>query len=321
MPGGKAFLPSDVLISGIRSAICNNTYKPNLFKEMHIKNKKMIKNDIATIRIGIDLPIRIVVLLIIPFMFLKHKYKNSERFFMKVIVCENYEELSEKAAAIVACQVKEKPSCVLGLATGSTPVGTYRILCDMYKKGELDFSLVTSFNLDEYYPIDSSDSQSYRFFMEENLFGKINIPKDSTHIPGGMASDALEECSRYEALIEEKGPIDLQILGIGQNGHIGFNEPDTALHASTHVTELTDSTIAANSRFFESYEDVPRRALTMGIGTILKSKKIILLACGKAKHDVVAKMLDDAITTENPATLLKTHADVTLICDKEALYG
>ncbi len=237
---------------------------------------------------------------------------------MKLIVCENYEEMSKKAAEIVAEQVNSDPRCVLGLATGSTPVGMYSLLADMNKKGEVDFADVRSFNLDEYYPISDDNSQSYHYFMNENLFSKINIDTNNTHILDGMCEDTTKECMRFEREIEENGGIDLQILGIGQNGHIGFNEPGPNLNSFTHLTGLTDNTIAANSRFFDRIEDVPTRALTMGIGTILKARKIILLASGKSKHNAVKELLTDKITTDNPASMLKVHPDVILICDREA---
>lgn len=240
---------------------------------------------------------------------------------MRIIVCKDYEELSQKAAKMVASVVTLNPSCVLGLATGSTPVGTYQELIRLYNAGEVDFSDVTTFNLDEYYPIAPENPQSYHYFMRQNLFDHINIRPENTHIPNGMAKDTGEECRQYEEEIAAKGGIDLQILGIGQNGHIGFNEPDDNLNTSTHLTALTESTISANSRFFEKKEDVPQQALTMGISTILRSKKILLLANGKAKHPVVRELLTEDINTEIPATLLKVHRDVVLLCDKEAYEG
>ena len=240
---------------------------------------------------------------------------------MKLILCKTYEEMSSAAADEIAELLQVNPHCTLGLATGSTPVGMYRQLVRRYEKGELDFSEVTTFNLDEYYPISQRNDQSYYYFMYENLFDHINVAPENINIPNGSAPDPLAECRSYEDKLTANGFIDLQVLGIGQNGHIGFNEPDGCLHASTHITELTESTITANSRFFESENDVPRKALTMGIGTILKSKKILLLANGKAKHDAISAMLDDRITTAIPATILKTHPNVILICDEEAYYG
>ena len=240
---------------------------------------------------------------------------------MKIIVCENYEEMSKAGADIIAGLLKEKPDCVLGLATGSTPVGMYKDLIAMYEAGEISFDRVTSYNLDEYYPIEPTHEQSYRYFMNQNLFDHVNIDKAKTFVPNGLTKDPETEGPAYDAAIEAAGGVDLQVLGIGQNGHIGFNEPDDALIAGTHVTGLTDNTIEANSRFFASKADVPTRAFTMGIGSIMKAKKIILLANGENKHAAVAQMLHDRITTQCPATILKAHPDVVLICDKKALNG
>lgn len=240
---------------------------------------------------------------------------------MQVIVCNDYEEMSQVGARIIADVVINKPDCVLGLATGSTPVGVYKKLVEMYENGKLDFSKVKTFNLDEYYPISQKDPQSYYYFMQDNLFSKVNVPAENIHIPCGEASDPDEECKNYDKTLAENGGTDLQLLGIGINGHIGFNEPDEALFASTHCTGLTESTIQANSRFFESADLVPTKALTMGIGSILSSKKIVIMANGKNKHQAVSALLDDMITTNVPATMLKVHKDVVLICDKEAYYG
>ncbi len=240
---------------------------------------------------------------------------------MNIIICDNYKELSQKAAKLVAEQVNGKPNSILGLATGSTPIGLYEELAEMYKNGTIDFKEVSSFNLDEYYPINTDNEQSYRYFMQKNLFSKINIKPENTYIPNGEAEDPSSECRAYDELISKKGDIDLQILGIGQNGHIGFNEPDISLNCDTHMTSLTQNTIEANSRFFASADEVPTHALTMGIASILKSKKIILLANGASKRKVVAALLDKGITTNIPATLLKVHPDVTVICDREAYPG
>lgn len=240
---------------------------------------------------------------------------------MKTVICKTYEEISKAAAEEIASIIKEKPKATLGLATGSTPVGMYRELINKYENGELDFSEVTTFNLDEYYPISKDNDQSYDYFMRKNLFDHINISQGKTNIPNGSASDPIAECEKYEKKIEENGAVDIQVLGIGQNGHIGFNEPGDYLHTVTHITDLTESTINANARFFESESDVPKKALTMGIGTILKAKKIILLANGRSKHEAISALLDDKITTAIPATLLKTHPNVILICDEEAYYG
>jgi len=240
---------------------------------------------------------------------------------MRVIVCDNYEQISETAARIVAGQINLKPDCVLGLATGSTPIGLYDKLAELNKNGEVDFSEVTSFNLDEYYPIKKDNPQSYDYFMKEQLFSKVNINIENTYIPNGEAKDAQAECENYEKLIEEKGGIDLQILGIGKNGHIGFNEPDECLITKTHITDLTQSTIDANSIFFDKAEDMPAKALTMGIATILSSKKIVLLANGAGKYEAVSALMNDEITTNTPATMLKVHPDVVIICDKAAYTG
>lgn len=240
---------------------------------------------------------------------------------MRVIQCSNYNELSLQAARLVASQMLLKPDCVLGLATGSTPIGMYAELVKLYQKGEIDFSRVTTFNLDEYYPISPESDQSYRYFMNQHLFSKVNIPMEHTHIPDGQTDNPERECANYEAMIDAAGGIDLQVLGIGQNGHIGFNEPDDSLNTATHMTALTRSTIEANARFFNAVSDVPTKALTMGIATILKSRKILLLASGALKRPVVQALLTDDINTNLPATMLKVHPDVVLICDKEAYTG
>lgn len=237
---------------------------------------------------------------------------------MKVIVCKNYEEMSAQAAEILKEQISVKPNSVLGFATGSTPIGVYKKLINMYERKEIDFKDIKSFNLDEYYPIAPEDSQSYHYFMEENLFKHINIDRNNTHIPDGRTEDPETECINYEKAIAEHGGVDLQILGIGRNGHIGFNEPNRLLNSKTHLTALTDDTIDANSRFFEDLSLVPTHAITMGISTILSSKKIILLASGRSKRNAVNMLLSDYITTDNPGSMLKVHNDVTLICDEDA---
>ena len=238
---------------------------------------------------------------------------------MRVILCDTYEEISKHAAKLVASQIYLKPNCVLGLATGSTPIGLYEELVRLYRAGEISFQEVITFNLDEYYPISPENSQSYHHFMNRHLFSKVDIRPENVHILNGETDNPDEECRKFDEEIENCGGIDLQILGIGRNGHIGFNEPDDALNTSTHITDLTQSTIEANSRFFDSMESVPRQALTMGIATILTSKKIILLANGKEKHEAVSQLLTEEIDTEVPATMLKIHPDVVLICDRDAL--
>ena len=237
---------------------------------------------------------------------------------MNFIVCNNYEEISEKAAEIIAELVKSKPNCILGLATGSTPVGTYKELISKNKNGEISFKNTISYNLDEYYPISPENNQSYRYFMNENLFNHIDIPMENTHLLNGEANDPDAECKAYDEAIENAGGIDIQILGIGRNGHIAFNEPDEALIAPTHKTGLTADTIDANSRFFESTDLVPKFALTMGMASIFAARKIILLANGASKAQAISELRSDKITTSNPSTLLKLHPDVTIICDKEA---
>lgn len=240
---------------------------------------------------------------------------------MKLITCKNYEEISAVAADIVADVMKAKPDCVLGLATGSTPVGMYKKLIEKNAAGEIDFSAVTTVNLDEYYPIAPDNDQSYRYFMNENLFNYVNIDKNRTYVPDGLADDPAAACEAYEEIVARVGGADIQVLGIGQNGHIGFNEPAEALDVKTHVTGLTESTIKANARFFASEADVPTKALTMGIGTILGAKKIIILANGAAKHDAISTMLAGGLTTACPASMLNLHNDVTVICDEACLNG
>ena len=240
---------------------------------------------------------------------------------MRIICCNDYKEMSLVGASIVADVVKAKPTCVLGLATGSTPEGLYAALIEMYQNGELDFSGVTTVNLDEYYPISPENEQSYRYFMNTKLFDHVNVNKENTHVPNGSAQDAAAEAARYEAFVRSLGGADIQILGIGRNGHIAFNEPAEALYPVTHVTGLTEDTIDANARFFASADEVPTKALTMGMGTILSAKKIIILANGKGKHEAVSAMLSGMVTTSCPASFLNLHADVTLICDHAAYEG
>lgn len=233
---------------------------------------------------------------------------------MRFIVCEDYDELSKKAAEFVSAQIMLKPNCNLGLATGSTPIGMYKNLVDM----NLDFSEVTTFNLDEYYPILRSNPQSYHYFMTEHLYKWVNLKKDHIFIPNGETKDPAQECIDYEKAIAEHGGLDLQILGIGQNGHIGFNEPSATLNSYTHITALTQNTIEANSRFFNSIDEVPTKALTMGIATIMRANRILLLASGKEKARVVQALKGNMIDPEIPATILAAHNNVTVIADKAA---
>ncbi len=237
---------------------------------------------------------------------------------MKFTVVADYNEMSALAAGEILSMLKEKPNLTLGLATGSTPIGLYNFLAEAYAGGEADFSAAHSFNLDEYYPIKKDNDQSYDYFMRKHLFDRINLPKEHRHIPNGEAADPAAETAAYEKMLGEHGYTDVQILGIGQNGHIGFNEPDTFMYADTHMTGLTESTIRANARFFASEADVPTHALTMGIGSILKSKKILLLACGKEKHAAIEALKDGKVTPDVPATFLKLHPDVEVICDTAA---
>lgn len=238
---------------------------------------------------------------------------------MKVIVCENYQEMSRVAADLVADIMREADAPVLGLATGSTPVGMYQNLIQKCAAGDIDFSRVTTVNLDEYYPISPDNDQSYRYFMNQNLFDHVNIDKNQTYVPNGEAHDPDMACAAYEEILERVGAPDVQILGIGQNGHIGFNEPADALEVYTHVTELTKSTIEANARFFASIDDVPTQALTMGIGSIMRAKHIIILANGAAKSAAVKKLLEGKLDTSCPASMLNLHPCVTLICDKAVM--
>ena len=240
---------------------------------------------------------------------------------MKVLVYKDYKEMSVEGAKIVAEVMTKKPNAILGLATGSTPVGMYQELISLNKAGKIDFKDITTVNLDEYYPIEPTNDQSYRYFMNDNLFNHVNIDKSKTFVPLGNAKDGVEEAKRYEAFVRSLGGADIQVLGIGRNGHIAFNEPDDELIPVTHVTGLTEDTIDANARFFSSADEVPRHALTMGMGTILSAKKIIILANGKGKHDAVMKMLKGTVTTSCPASFLNLHDDVTVLCDEDAYKG
>ena len=237
---------------------------------------------------------------------------------MRIIIVNDYEEMSKKAAKLVASQITLKPKSVLGLATGDTPTGLYKELIELYNQNELDFSEVKTFNLDEYYGLNKMNSQSYYFYMMENLFKHINIELENTNIPNGMAQDIGKECIDYEERINNAGGIDMQILGIGGNGHIGFNEPDINFEAETHLVKLDENTIEANSRFFNSINEVPTHAISMGIKTIMHSKKIILLAKGISKAEAMAKTIEGKISSEMPASILQLHKDVTIILDKDA---
>ena len=238
---------------------------------------------------------------------------------IRIIKTEDYYEMSHKAANIIAAQVISKPNCVLGLATGSTPIGTYKRLVEMYEAGDLDFSGVKTANLDEYKGLTRDNDQSYYFFMHDNLFNHVNIDPENTNIPDGTKEDAEKECAAYEELIKELGGVDLQLLGLGHNGHIGFNEPADDFPVATHCVDLQESTIEANKRFFASIDDVPRKAYTMGIGTIMNADKILILVSGEDKADIVAKAFFGPVTPQVPASVLQLHKNVTLIADAAAL--
>ena len=238
---------------------------------------------------------------------------------MKKIVCDNYDGMSRAAAEIVARQLKQKPDSVLGLATGSTPLGLYAELIRRYQAGEIDFARARSFNLDEYYPINRSHPQSYYYYMHDNLFSKVNFA--STRLPNGETDDPSVECASYDAEIEAAGGIDLQVLGIGLNGHIGFNEPAGSYSMSTYLVELTDSTLDANSRFFTGGEVQPTSALTMGFGSIFAARSILLLISGASKAPIVKRLFEGKIHTDVPACLLLLHPEVTVILDREANGG
>lgn len=238
---------------------------------------------------------------------------------MKIIRAKDYSDMSRKAANIISAQIIMKPNCVLGLATGSTPIGIYEQLVEWYKKGDLDFSEVTTLNLDEYKGIARENEQSYYFFMREKLFSKVNINPERTFLPDGMEPDSAKACADYNRIIEEAGGVDLQLLGLGHNGHIGFNEPGMAFEAQTHCVNLTESTMKANQRFFASADDVPRQAYTMGIKTIMQAKKILVVVSGEDKAAIVKEAFLGTITPKIQASVLQLHNDVTLVADEAAL--
>lgn len=238
---------------------------------------------------------------------------------MRIIETKDYADMSRKAANLIAAQIVTKPDCVLGLATGSSPIGTYDRLVEMYEQGDLDFSGISTVNLDEYKGLDRENDQSYYYFMHEHLFDRVNVNADRTNVPNGMEPDADKECRRYEELIASLGGVDLQLLGLGHNGHIGFNEPCEIFDKATHCVDLTESTIEANKRFFASVDDVPRQAYTMGIGTIMRAKKVLLVVSGEDKADIVAKAFFGDVTPQVPASILQMHPDVTIVADAAAL--
>lgn len=238
---------------------------------------------------------------------------------MRIIAAKDYQDMSRKAANIISAQVILKPDCVLGLATGSSPVGTYKQLIEWYEKGDLDFSRVKTANLDEYRGLPKSNDQSYDYFMKDNLFNHINIDPANLHIPNGEEPDADKACADYDAVIRALGGVDLQLLGMGHNGHIGFNEPSDCFAKGTNCVDLQESTIEANKRFFASIDDVPRQAYTMGIGTIMAARKILVVVSGKDKADIVKKAFFGPITPRVPASILQLHPDVTVVADADAL--
>ena len=231
---------------------------------------------------------------------------------MRIYKGKDYADMSRKAANIISAQVIMKPDCVLGLATGSTPIGLYQQLVEWYEKGDLDFSEVRTVNLDEYKGLSRENDQSYYYFMHHNLFDHVNLPAENSHLPNGMEPDSDKECRRYSELIRSMGGVDLQLLGIGHNGHIGFNEPGDAFDNDVHCVDLTQSTIEANKRFFASADDVPKQAYTMGIKTIMQAKKILIVASGEDKAAIVRDAFFGPITPKVPASVLQLHNDAAL---------
>lgn len=238
---------------------------------------------------------------------------------MRIIRTKDYYHMSRMAANLISAQVIMKPDCVLGLATGSTPIGAYDQLIRWFDKGDLDFSEVTSINLDEYKGLSPENDQSYRYFMNTHLFDHINIKKTKTFVPDGLEPDSDKACTDYNNIIKASGGIDLQLLGLGNNGHIGFNEPGTSFEKETHCVALTQSTIDANARFFDSLDDVPKEAYTMGIQTIMHARKIVVVVNGAGKAGIVKEAFFGPITPDVPASVLQLHPDVVLVGDEEAL--
>ena len=271
------------------------------------------------------LPILLKIILKFLILILRNTAKNTiitkkkRGIDMNIYKAKNYQDMSRKAANIISAQIIMKPNCVLGLATGSTPIGTYDQLVEWYNKGDLDFSEVTTVNLDEYKGLPRTNDQSYYYFMHQHLFDRVNIDPERTNVPNGMEPDAEKECGRYEELIRSLGGVDLQLLGLGHNGHIGFNEPGEAFEKETHCVDLTESTIEANKRFFASADDVPKQAYTMGIKTIMQAKKILIVVNGENKADIVERAFFGPVTPEVPASILQLHNDVTLVGDEAAL--
>lgn len=238
---------------------------------------------------------------------------------MKIIKAKDYDEMSRKAANIISAQVIMKPDCVLGLATGSTPIGMYEKLVEWYNKGDLDFGDVTTVNLDEYRGLPKENDQSYYYFMHSHLFDYVNINPDRTFLPNGMSEDPDAECERYEEVIRATGGVDLQLLGMGHNGHIGFNEPGDEFAKGTHCVDLQPRTIEANKRFFASADDVPKQAYSMGIQTIMRAKKILVIVSGEDKAEALKNSIYGPITPHVPGSILQLHPDVTIVADEAAL--
>ena len=241
---------------------------------------------------------------------------------MRIYSAPDYYHASRIAANIISAQVIMKPDCVLGLATGSSPIGAYEQLVRWYEKGDIDFSEATTVNLDEYRGLDENNDQSYRYFMNDHLFSHINIDRSRTHVPSGTDPDEEHACAEYDRIIQACGGVDLQLLGIGHNGHIGFNEPGVAFEKGTHIVTLSERTREANARFFENDPDkVPTHAITMGIKNVMQAKKILLIACGEGKEEIVKQAFTGPITPEVPASVLQLHNDVTIVGDAAALAG
>ena len=238
---------------------------------------------------------------------------------MKLVRVKNYDEMSRTAANIVSAQIILFPKSVIGLATGSTPIGMYRQLAEWNHKGDLDFSQVKTFNLDEYIGLPKDHNTSYFWFMRHNFFNHINIHLHNTHLPNGLAQDVEKECRDYEDKIKNAGGIDLQVLGLGHNGHIGFNEPDHVFKKNTHIAVLTERTLSANSRFFEDENQMPKTAITMGMGTIMQAKRIVMMCSGKEKSEILRSALAGDINPMVPASILQLHTDVTVVADEDAL--
>ncbi len=237
---------------------------------------------------------------------------------IEIIKAGNYDQMSRRAADVIASCIEADAACTLGLATGSTPIGLYKELVRDYEAGKISFSELTTFNLDEYRGLDGTHPQSYRYFMNNNLFDHVDVRKECTHVPDGSNPDSDKACADYEAMIEEAGGVDIQLLGIGHNGHIGFNEPADTFPVETHLVSLTDSTIQANSRLFDTIDEVPREAYTMGIGTIMKARMILLVANGAGKAEIIRDAMRGPVTPRVPASVLQLHPNVVVIVDDEA---